>query len=119
MASRHIPHLQTFNCGFELPPEADAYERYFDESAYARRIAEHLDVRHHELRLTYRDNFPVMARVLWHLDEPRVGISYQNYHLAQAIHGHATVVLGGAGGDETLRRLCLALPSGGRGQKFG
>jgi asparagine synthase (glutamine-hydrolysing) len=100
LASRSIPHLQTFNCGFEIPAQADSHERYFDESAYAQHIADHLDVQHHHLHLTAADNFPVMARVLWHLDEPRVGISYQNYHLAKLIQGKATVVLGGAGGDE-------------------
>lgn len=100
LATRHIPHLQTFTCGFDIPPEADEYERFFDESANARLIAGHLDVRHHEMRLNASDNFPVMAQVAWHLDEPRLGISYQNYRLAQFIHGNVTVVLGGAGGDE-------------------
>lgn len=100
LATQHIPHLQTFNCGFDLPPNADAYEQYFDESRYARIIASQLDVQHHEMRLSAADNFPVMPHVVWHLDEPRVGISYQNYHLSRFIHGNATVVLTGAGGDE-------------------
>jgi asparagine synthase (glutamine-hydrolysing) len=100
LATRNIPHLQTFNCGFDIPENADQYEQYFDESSYARLIASQLDVQHHELRINHQDNFPVMAHVAWHLDEPRVGISYQNYHLAQFIHGNVTVVLGGAGGDE-------------------
>jgi asparagine synthase (glutamine-hydrolysing) len=100
LATRHIPHLQTFNVGFDIPRNADEHEQHFDESSYARLMAESLDVRHHELRLNHTDNFPVMAHVAWHLDEPRVGISYQNYHLSQFIHGNATVVLGGAGGDE-------------------
>lgn len=100
LASRYIPHLQTFNCGFDIPPQADSQEQHFDESAYAQQIADHLDVQHHHIQLRAADNFPVMARVLWHLDEPRVGISYQNYHLAKLIQGKATVVLGGAGGDE-------------------
>lgn len=100
LASRHIPHLQTFNCGFDIPAGADDLERYFDESAAARLMADSLDVRHHELRLGAKDNFSVMPHVLWHLDEPRMGISYQNYHLARFIHGNATVILGGAGGDE-------------------
>lgn len=101
LASRQIPHLQTFNCGFDLPPQPDEYEQFFDESAYARLIADSLSVKHHEMRLGARDNFPVMDKVVWHLEEPRVGISYQNYHLAQFIHQkRVTVVLGGAGGDE-------------------
>ena len=100
LASLHIPHLQTFNCGFEIPPGPDKYEKYFDESAYARLIADHLDVQHHEMRLDASYNFPAIAHVAWHLDEPRLGISYQNYYLSKFIHGNATVVLTGAGGDE-------------------
>ncbi len=100
LASAQIPHLQTFNCGFDIPPNADALEQYFDESTYAQHIADHIDARHHALRLDARHGFPALAHVAWHLDEPRVGISYQNYYLSQFMRPHVTVVLSGAGGDE-------------------
>ncbi|MFP4323642.1 MAG: asparagine synthetase B family protein, partial [Anaerolineales bacterium] len=61
---------------------------------------DHIDAQHHELRLNAAHGFPALAHVVWHLDEPRVGISYQNYYLSQFMRPHVTVVLGGAGGDE-------------------
>jgi asparagine synthase (glutamine-hydrolysing) len=101
LASLHLPHLKTFTCGFDLPPGADEYEQHFDESALARLTAAHLDLEHHELRLGPGHNFPTMPALIRHLDEPRVGISYQNYWLAQFVRqSGVTVVLGGAGGDE-------------------
>lgn len=65
LASLNIPHLQTFNCGFEIPQGADQYEVHFDESHYAQLIADQLDVQHHHIKLGHRDNFPVMAQVAW------------------------------------------------------
>jgi asparagine synthase (glutamine-hydrolysing) len=41
-----------------------------------------------------------LPTVVWHLDEPRVGISYQLYYMAEVIRRHVTVVLSGVGGDE-------------------
>ena len=43
---------------------------------------------------------PALPRVVWHLDEPRVGISYQIYYTTAMIRRNVTVVLSGIGGDE-------------------
>ncbi|MFP4323366.1 MAG: asparagine synthase (glutamine-hydrolyzing), partial [Anaerolineales bacterium] len=40
LASMQIPHLQTFNCGFDIPAGADKFEQHFDEAHYARQIAD-------------------------------------------------------------------------------
>ena len=37
---------------------------------------------------------------MWHLEETRVGISYQIYKLSALVHRHVIVVLSGTGGDE-------------------
>ena len=50
-----------------------------------------------------------MPRLAWHLEEPRVGQSYPNFYAAQLASKFVKVVLSGAGGDETVRRLSVAL----------
>jgi asparagine synthase (glutamine-hydrolysing) len=41
-----------------------------------------------------------LAKVVWHLEEPRVGQSYPNYYAAKLASRFGKVVLSGAGGDE-------------------
>ena len=41
-----------------------------------------------------------MPRLIWHLEDPRVGQSYPNFYAAQLASKFVKVVLSGAGGDE-------------------
>jgi len=100
VASRQIPHMHTFTCGFDLPDRATELEQYFDERQESRMLAEILGTIHHELELGQDAMAPALPHVVWHLDEPRVGISYQIYYTAAMIRRHVTVVLSGVGGDE-------------------
>jgi len=100
VAVRHIPNMHTFTCGFHLPEGASELEQFFDERAESHRLAQTLGTTHHELVLGPEAMAPVLPAVVWHLDEPRVGISYQIYYTAEMIHRHVTVVLSGVGGDE-------------------
>jgi asparagine synthase (glutamine-hydrolysing) len=86
--------VHTFSIGFDDP-------RY-DESSYARRVAEHLGTRHHEFRVR-----PDAARVLPELaaafGEPFGDSSaLPSYHLAQQTRAHVKVALSGDGGDEVF-----------------
>jgi len=100
VAARHIRPLHTFTAGFETDA-VSAPEQQFDESAAARGLASELGTLHHELRLGPRALWPELARIVWHLDEPRVGISYQVYHVARVVRqAGVKVVLSGVGGDE-------------------
>lgn len=100
VAAHHIPGLHTFTCGFSLPPGASDLERLFDEREESRRLARLLRTNHHELELGSDAMAAALPRVVWHLDEPRVGISYQVYYTAELIRRYVTVVLSGVGGDE-------------------
>lgn len=100
VATRTLPRMHTFTCGFDLPESPSELERHFDERAEAQELAARLDTIHHELSLGPEAMAPALPRVLWHLDEPRVGISYQVYYTAALIRRHVTVVLSGVGGDE-------------------
>jgi asparagine synthase (glutamine-hydrolysing) len=100
VAAALIPRMHTFTCGFELPPEATEIEKSFDERQESRQLAHQLGTRHHELELTAEAMATALPRVVWHLDEPRVGISYQILYTMELIRRHVTVVLSGVGGDE-------------------
>lgn len=100
VAARRIPQMHTFTCGFTVPEGADSLEQYFDESAESFELADLLGTQHHEIRLSAEHNFPALPHVAWALDEPRLGISYQNWYTSQMIRRHVVVVLSGGGGDE-------------------
>jgi asparagine synthase (glutamine-hydrolysing) len=100
VAARQIPEMHTFTCGFKLPAGASELEQFFDERGESRRLARLLGTVHHELELGPEAMRPVLPAVVWHLDEPRVGISYQVYHTAEMISRYVKVVLSGVGGDE-------------------
>lgn len=100
VTARSLPQMHTFTCGFDIPEGADELEQYFDESADSFHLAALLNTQHHEVRLSHTHNFAVLPQVAWALDEPRLGISYQNWYTARLIRQYVVVVLGGGGGDE-------------------
>jgi asparagine synthase (glutamine-hydrolysing) len=100
VAARKIPDMHTFTCGFALPSDADPLEQYFDESEVSFDLAHLIGTQHHEIRLNSSHNFVSLPWVTWALDEPRLGISYQNWYTNKLVRRHVTVVLGGSGGDE-------------------
>ncbi|HEY7201678.1 MAG TPA: asparagine synthase (glutamine-hydrolyzing) [Candidatus Dormibacteraeota bacterium] len=86
--------LQTFSIGFD----ADG----FDESAYARLVAERFGTDHHELRVT--GGAPeLIDDIVWHYDQPFGDSSaIPSFHVARITRPHVTVVLNGDGGDEAF-----------------
>ena len=99
IAAQEFPHLKSFTVGFDLS-SASGLELAFDE----RRAAEHLSyvyqTEHYEMVLKAGDLERCMARLIWHLEEPRVGQCYPNFYAAQLAGKFGKVVLSGAGGDE-------------------
>ncbi len=93
MAARVSTNVKTFTVRF---PEHKAY----DETPYARLIANHFGTEHIELDMgsTHIDLLGVMAR---QFDEPMVDSSMiPTYLVSQLVRKHCTVALGGDGGDE-------------------
>ena len=93
LMQQHSPSpIKTFCVGF---PDAA-----YDESAYARRVAQHLGTEHHALRVT-PDCIDVLPKLVWHFDEPFGDSSaLPTYYLARETRSHVTVALSGDGGDE-------------------
>jgi asparagine synthase (glutamine-hydrolysing) len=73
----------------------------YDESSYARAVAEHCDMVLHEQDFTSRDFIDNIRKVIYHLDYPVAGPgAFPQYMVSRLAGKHLKVVLGGQGGDE-------------------
>src|SRR5690554_215043 len=85
--------ISTFSIGFE---EAD-----FDESQYAKKVAEHLGTNHHEFSLSHREVQDLIADIPSWYDEPFADASaLPTYLVSKMASGKVKMVLTGDGGDE-------------------
>lgn len=99
LASRHVPLLRTFTCGFDLR-SASGIELNFDERPAAEHMSYVFRTEHYEMVLKSGDMERVLPHVTWHLDEPRLGQSYPNYCISRLASKFVKVILAGTGGDE-------------------
>ncbi len=73
----------------------------YDESAYARTLAEWRGFQLHEIDITPDDFIENIRRVIYHMDYPAAGPgSFPQYMVSRLAAQHRKVVLGGQGGDE-------------------
>uniref|UniRef100_A0A6H1ZTQ6 Putative asparagine synthase n=1 Tax=viral metagenome TaxID=1070528 RepID=A0A6H1ZTQ6_9ZZZZ len=94
MARNSGQPVKTFSIGYKDLP-------YFDETRYAREVAELYHTEHHEFKLGYRDLLDVFPTVLQNLDEPFADSSIiPTYIVSRETKKHVTVALSGDGGDE-------------------
>lgn len=99
VSAQQIPQLRSFTVGFDLH-SASGMELAFDERTRAEHMSYLFSTEHYEMVLKAGDMERVMPRLVWHLEEPRVGQSYPNFYAAQLAGKFVKVVLSGAGGDE-------------------
>jgi asparagine synthase (glutamine-hydrolysing) len=72
----------------------------FDERRYSEALANLFKTEHYECVLHAGDMEHVLPRLVWHLEDLRVGQSYPNYYVARLASKFVKVVLSGVGGDE-------------------
>jgi asparagine synthase (glutamine-hydrolysing) len=99
IASRHVPRMQTFTGGFEMSA-VEGYEAGFDERRAAEIMAYTYGTEHYEQVLNAGDIRWALPRVIWHLEDLRLGMSYPNFYVARLASKFVKVCLSGAGGDE-------------------
>jgi asparagine synthase (glutamine-hydrolysing) len=115
--------VTTCSIGFEEPE--------FNESEFARQIAEQFHTDHHE-QLVRPSAIEVIDKLAWHFDEPFADSSaIPTYYVSAVARQHVTVALGGDGGDENFagyrryyfdqfeNRLRSWVPAGLRRRIFG
>jgi asparagine synthase (glutamine-hydrolysing) len=99
VAAEAIPDLKSFTIGFDKH-SASGLELGFDEREAAEYMSYLFKTEHYEMVLKAGDMERCLPRLVWHLEEPRVGQSYPNYYAAQLAGKFGKVVLAGSGGDE-------------------
>lgn len=99
VASSRIPRLMTFTGGFDLSA-VDGLELVFDERADAERVASRFRTEHYEMVMHSGDMWWVLPELVWHLEDLRVGMAYQNHYIARLASKFVKVALAGTGGDE-------------------
>jgi asparagine synthase (glutamine-hydrolysing) len=99
VASQHIDRLHTFTGGFDLS-SASGLELGFDERPASEMMANLFKTEHYETVLHAGDMEYVLPKLIWHLEDLRIGQSYPNYYVARLASKFVKVVLSGGGGDE-------------------
>jgi asparagine synthase (glutamine-hydrolysing) len=93
MAQQSSQPVKTFAIGFDNEPS-------FDETGYARQVAELFETEHHEFILK-PDVIELVEELVWHHDQPFGDSSaIPTYLVSQQARGFVTVALTGDGGDE-------------------
>ena len=86
--------LNTFTCTFDIKGE-------YDETPCARAVAEQIGTNNYEIEITKEDFMKNIEKMVYHLDEPKIGIPIiSQYSLSQLASKHVKVTLTGHGGDE-------------------
>ena len=99
IASQHVDRISTFTCGFDMS-EVTGVESNYDERRAAEIIANHFKTEHFEIVMNAGDLKWSLPKVVWHLEDLRVGMSYPNYYISRLASKFVKVCLQGTGGDE-------------------
>ncbi|MBK8953998.1 MAG: asparagine synthase (glutamine-hydrolyzing) [Saprospiraceae bacterium] len=99
LASKQVPRITTFTCGFDMS-SVTGVEANYDERRDAELMANHFKTEHYEQVINAGDLSWSLPRVVWHLEDLRVGMSYPNYYISRLASKFVKVCLQGTGGDE-------------------
>lgn len=99
IASKYKNPLLTFTIGFDLST-VSGLEISYDERNRAEKMSYLFETEHYEMVLKAGDMEKCFDKLVYHLEEPRVGQSYPNFYSAKLASKFVKVVLSGTGGDE-------------------
>lgn len=99
IASTHVDRLCTFTCGFDMS-QVTGVEANYDERRDAELMANFFKTEHYEQVMNAGDLRWSLPKVVHHLEDLRVGMSYPNYYISRLASKFVKVCLQGTGGDE-------------------
>jgi len=95
MTKKQSDQILTFSVGYD--------EQAYSELGFAREFANQIRSRHFEVKVSQKEFWAAMPKLIWHEDEPLVWPSSVSlYFVARLAQEHVKVVLTGEGSDETL-----------------
>jgi asparagine synthase (glutamine-hydrolysing) len=95
LAAHHHQGLHSFSVGFE--------ESAWSELDYARRVASHLGLKHHEIIVHPRDVLKILPTLVWHYGQPfGDAAAVPTYMVSMLARQQVKVCLSGDGGDESF-----------------
>ena len=97
-AFRYNPKIKAYSCLFDLADVGT--DRVVDEREFSRSVVDFLGIEHVELELPSNDLEHALYPTVAALEEPRMGMAYVNWRIAQRVAKDSKVVLSGCGGDE-------------------
>jgi asparagine synthase (glutamine-hydrolysing) len=103
MDSSLVAILASSNSGSRLATFTGAFSEgpQFDETPYAREVAESISATMHEVYPTEQEFIDLLPKLIYHMDEPAAGPGlFPQYMVSRLAAQHVKVVLGGQGGDE-------------------
>ena len=99
VGSTIIPRMATFTCGFDMS-SVTGVEANYDERRDAELMANAFKTEHYEQVINAGDLGWSLPKVVWHLEDLKVGMSYPNYYISRLASKFVKVCLQGTGGDE-------------------
>jgi len=99
ISSKYVNRLMTFTCGFDMS-EVTGVESNYDERRDAEIIANRFKTEHYEQVINASDIRWALPKVVWHIEDLRVGMTYPNFYISRLASKFVKVCLQGTGGDE-------------------
>jgi asparagine synthase (glutamine-hydrolysing) len=99
IASKHSERLTTFTCGFDMS-QVTGIEANYDERRDAELMSNYFKTEHYEQVINAGDLRWSLPKVVYHLEDLRVGMCYPNYYISRLASKFVKVCLQGTGGDE-------------------
>lgn len=99
VGSGMIPRMATFTCGFDMS-SVTGVEANYDERRDAELMANAFKTEHYEQVINAGDLAWSLPKVVYHLEDLKVGMSYPNYYISRLASKFVKVCLQGTGGDE-------------------
>lgn len=100
-AIKKVPDLSTFTGWFDTSAN-NAMDRSVSERADAALVSKTFSTRHFERQISWQDQIDSMAQIVWHLEDPKVGMCYTFFQISNLVSQNVTVNLSGTGGDEVF-----------------